>query len=125
MQVPQCLRLIGVTDPLFTALPGHFDFPGSRAVGLGQEQVFVTAGHTADLPILTGALVFAARLEGLSALVNDPVEHTVISFYRWDIREAGQGGKGERKQEHNAFEKLPDICAQVVPQVVFSPSLSY
>ena len=29
-------RLFGVTDPLFTALPWHFNFSGSWAVGLGQ-----------------------------------------------------------------------------------------
>lgn len=103
MQVPQRFRVICVTDPLLTALPGHFNLPWNRAVRLGEKQVLVTARHTANLPILAGALVLAAGLKGLSALVNDPIEHTVISLYHHADSSLGAGVRSAVTEEAAAL----------------------
>lgn len=79
-QASQCPLLIWTTGPFLTALPRHCNFPWSWAVRTGQQHIQLAAGHTANLPISAGAVVLTVWFKLLSAAVNDPIEHTVVSL---------------------------------------------
>lgn len=79
-QASQCPLLIWATGPLFTALPRHGHFSRSWAVGTGQQDIQLAAGHTANLPVSAGTVVLTVWFKLLSAAVNDPIEHTVVAL---------------------------------------------
>lgn len=79
-QASQCPLLIWATGPLFTALPRHGHFSRSWAVGTGQQDIQLAAGHTANLPISAGTVVLTVWFKLLSVAVNDAIEHTVVSL---------------------------------------------
>lgn len=79
-QASQCPLLSWATGPLLTALPRYGNFSWSWAVGTGQQYIQLAAGHTANLPISAGTVVLTVWFKLLSAAVNDPIEHTVVSL---------------------------------------------
>lgn len=79
-QASQGPLLIWATGPLFTALSRHCNFSWSWAVGTWQQHIQLAAGHAANLPISAGAVVLTVWFKLLSAAVDDPIEHTVVSL---------------------------------------------
>lgn len=79
-QASQCPLLIWATGPLFAALSRHSNFSWSWAVRTWQQHIQLAAGHTANLPISAGAVVLTVWFKLLSAAVNDPIEHAVVSL---------------------------------------------
>lgn len=70
----------GVTHPLLAALPWNLHPAGHWAVGAGKPNVHSTEGHATYCTVQTRALVFTTALEGLSAAVYHPTEHTSCTF---------------------------------------------